>query len=124
MQWKRSLAQPCLSFFLSFLFHERPRAAQAGGDDAKRCSATLTIATTLMENAFEIEEGGVKDGRIWRETQREIEEEGDDRRKNKGGRQIIINGGCFPPLLLFELLLTDLFPLWRTGTSANTTRSP
>lgn len=85
MQWERSLAQPGLSFSLSFLFDEQPRAAQAGDDDARRCSVTLTIATTLMENAFEIEEGGVKDGRIWRETQREIEEEGDDRRKNKGG---------------------------------------
>lgn len=72
-------------FFLSFLFHEQPRAAQADDEHARRCSVALTVATTPMENAFEIEEGGIKDGRIWRETQREIEEEGDDRRKNKGG---------------------------------------
>lgn len=54
------------SLFLSFLFHVQSGAAQ-GDDDVY--SVTLTIATTLMENAFEIEEGGVKDGRIWRETE-------------------------------------------------------
>lgn len=66
MQWKRSLAQPCHSLFLSFLLHVQSGAAQ-GDDDVD--SVTLTIATTLMENAFEIEEGGVKDGRVWRETE-------------------------------------------------------
>lgn len=44
-----------------------------------------------MENAFKIKEGGVKDGRIWRDT----EEEGDDRRKKSGTeqreKQMIIN---------------------------------
>lgn len=58
--------------------------------------------------------------------QRETEEEGDDSRKNKGDRtkreaddnKSRGGGGRF------KFLLTDFFPPWQTGTSANSTRSP
>lgn len=124
MQWKRSLAQPGLSFSLSFLFHEQPRAAQAGDDDAQRCSVTLTVAITLMENAFEIEEGGVNDGRIWRETQREMEEEGDDRRKNKGGAADHNKSGVFPSTAAVRAPLDRPLPTVANWNQCNTTRSP
>lgn len=58
MQWKRSRTQPCLSFLISICSNTNQHG--------QRRSITLTITTTLMENAFEIKEGGVKDRRIYR----------------------------------------------------------
>lgn len=65
MQWKRSPAQPCLFFsiLLSFFSSQGQHKVTATQSHA---SIGLTIATTPMENAFEIGEGSIKDGRVWR----------------------------------------------------------